>query len=88
MGRKPKAPVKAEPKKPKGPDNNKRLAELETAEAARQAAVPELSDLQRTHPLEYEQGRRAAEASIAKNQPPFGAGKALDAWLEGYDSFG
>lgn len=101
MVRRSKAPAKAEPKKAKGPDNNKRLAELEAKEAASKAtnadrvittgeaivaeAAPTAS-LSQDYPLAFDHGKRARGAAIARDQAPFGAGDELDAWLEGYDA--
>lgn len=102
MTRKAKVPAKAEPKKPKGPDNNKRLAVLEAKEAAAKATNAdtvittgeaikreEPISLSQEYPLQYDAGRRARGAAIARDQMPafFNDGER-DAWLEGYDSQG
>lgn len=66
-------------RKTKGPDNNRRLAELEAQEARR-------------HPKDdgpehaaYEQGRAARRSRISREEPPHGDGPLLKAWLKGYD---
>lgn len=91
--------AKAEPRRAKGPDNNKRLAELEAKEAASKAingdkVIPTgeaiadenpMASLSADYSAEQELGRRSKAASIARDQAPFGAGGQLDAWLEGWD---
>lgn len=88
-------------RKPKGPDNNKRLAALGAKEAASKATntdrvvttgeaiqeeAPPTASLSQDYPLAFELGRRSRAASIARDQAPFGAGDELSAWLEGYDA--
>ena len=65
-----KKATKAAPKK-KGPDNNKRLAELEARE------------LRRDYPTAFQNGQRAARSNISEDQMPVLYGRERDAWLAG-----
>lgn len=68
-------------RKPKGPDNNKRLAALEKKEADRlKAASDDTAEL-----AAYEQGRTARRGRISRDEPPHGDGPLLKAWQKGYD---
>src|SRR6187431_40477 len=75
----------AKPKaaKKKGPDNNKRLAQLEAAETKRNAPA------QTDDPVvlaAFEQGRTARNAAISRDDCPHGDGAAKEQWLKGYDA--
>lgn len=75
------AQKKTAAKRAKGPDNNKRLAELEAKEAARTRPAEDDTALM----LAYQQGRAARRGRISRDEPPHGEGPPLKAWQKGYD---